>query len=55
MNSLLKKKFKRQPSAGKVLCTVFWDRKGVMLLDFLKRRQNISSECYIMTLTKLKA
>jgi len=43
------------PSAGKVMCTVFWDRKGVILLDFLEPAQTINSDCYIATLTKLKA
>jgi len=36
------------------MCTVFWDSKGVILLDFLEPRQTISSDCYIVTLTKLK-
>ena len=43
------------PSAGKVMCTVFWDRKGVILLDFLETGQTINSDRYIATLTKLKA
>ena len=43
------------PSAGKVMCTVFWDRKGVILLDFLEPGQTINSDRYIATLTKLKA
>jgi len=30
VNSPLKKKFKTLPSAGKVMCTVFWDRKRVI-------------------------
>ena len=29
------KEFKTQPSAGKVMTTVFWDAKGVIMLDFL--------------------
>ena len=37
------------------MCTVFWDRKGVILLDFLEPRQTITSDRYITTLTKLKA
>ena len=41
-------------SAGKVMCTVFWDRKGVMLLDFLEPGQTINSDHYIATLTKLE-
>ena len=43
------------PSAGKVMCTVFWDRKEVILLDFFQPRQTINSDHYIATLTKLKA
>jgi len=35
VNSPSKKKFKTLPSVGKLMCTVFWDRKGVILLDFL--------------------
>ena len=32
------KKFKMQPSAGKVMATVFWDAKVVIMLDFLPKR-----------------
>ena len=32
--SLRPKKFKMQPSAGKVMATVFWDAQGVIMLDF---------------------
>ena len=35
--SLRPKKFKTQPSAGKVMATVFWDAKGVIMLDFYPR------------------
>ena len=31
------KKFKTQPSAGKVMATVFWDAKGVIMLAFYQR------------------
>jgi len=51
----IEKKFKTLPSAGKVMCTVFWDRKGVILLDFLEPRQTINPDRYIVMLTKLKA
>ena len=50
----IEKKYKRQPSEGRVIGTVFWDRKGVILLDFLDLRKTINSECYITTLIKLK-
>ena len=36
VNSPSKKMFKALPSAGKVMCTVFWTTKGVTLLDFLE-------------------
>jgi transposase-like protein len=55
VNSPSKKKFKMLPSAGKVMCTVFWDRKGMFLPDFLEPRQTINSDHYIATLTKLNA
>jgi len=42
--SILKKKFKTQPSAGKVICSAFWDRKVVILLDFQEPGQTISSD-----------
>jgi len=35
VNSPSNKKFKTQPSAAEVMCTVFRDRKGVSLLDLL--------------------
>ena len=50
-----RKKFKTQPPEGKVIHTVLWDRKGIILLDFLEPRQTTNFDRYIMTLTKLKA
>jgi len=38
-----------------VVCTVFCSRKEVILLDFLEPSKTISSDFYIITLTKLKA
>ena len=55
MNSSSKKKFKTLLSAGKVICTVFWDRKAVIVLDFLEPGQTINSDLYVATMTKLKA
>jgi len=55
VNSPSKKKFKTQPSVGKAICTDIWERKDVILLDFLEHGQTISSDCYITMLTKLKA
>ena len=36
------KKLKIQPSAGKVIATVFWDAKGVIMLDSLPKRRLIT-------------
>jgi len=43
-----------QKSNGKVMCTVFWDTKGVIILDFLEVGANIDSDRYVETLAKLK-
>ena len=55
VNSPLKKKFKTQPSGDKVTWAVFWDRKQVILLDFLEPGQTKSADCHTMMLTKLNA
>jgi len=48
------KKFKQTPSAGKIMATVFWDRHGVLLIDFLPRGATINADRYCETLTKLR-
>lgn len=53
-NSPVRKKFKVSPSAGQVMATVFWDAKGVILLDFLYHG-TINAEHYCDTLTKLRS
>ncbi|KAJ4448973.1 hypothetical protein ANN_00365 [Periplaneta americana] len=35
--SAARTKFKQTLSVQKVMCTVFWDRKGILLIDFLPR------------------
>ena len=47
------KKFKMQPYAGKVMATVFWDAKGVML-DFLPKRSTITGVYYANLLDHLR-
>ena len=44
------KKLKSQQSAGKVMVTVFWDRFGVILVDFMSKEATINSDVYIDTL-----
>ena len=48
------KKFMTQPSAGKVMATVFWDAKGVIMLDFLPKRSTITGVYYANLLDQLR-
>ena len=48
------KKFKTQPSAGKVMVTVFLDAKGVIMLDFLPKRSTITGVNYAKLLDQLR-
>ena len=48
------KKFKTQPSAGKVMATVFWDTKGVILLDILPKKSTITGAYYANLLDQLR-
>ena len=41
-------------TARKVMLTVFWDCKGILLLDFLPTRTSFTSDYYIDLLVKLK-
>ena len=48
------KKFKTQPFADKVIATVFWDAKGVIMLDFLPKRSTITGVYYANWLDQLR-
>ena len=48
------KKFKTQPSAGKVMATVFLDAKGVIFVDFLPKRSTITGVYYANLLDQLR-
>ena len=48
------KKFKTQPSAGKVMATVFWDAQGVIMLDFLAKKSTITDAYYANLLDHLR-
>lgn len=39
-------KAKTTRSAGKVMCTVFWDRRGVLYVDFLRTQRTINAAYY---------
>ncbi|KAJ8728788.1 hypothetical protein PYW07_006484 [Mythimna separata] len=48
------KKFKVTPSAGKLMATVFWDSKGILLIEYTKKGQSITAASYATTLRNLK-
>lgn len=48
------KKFKVTQSAGKIMATVFWDHRGVLLVDFHPKGHNINAQTYCSTLKRLK-
>jgi len=52
--SLPAKKFKTSISAKKIMASVFWDRKGIILIDFLPQKKTITGVLYCETLKKLK-
>ena len=47
-------KVKAVPSARKRMATVFWDREGILLLDWLPEKTTISSDYYIEELKELR-
>lgn len=49
------KKFKTQPSAGKIMATVFWDSKGVILIDYKPPKTTITGAYYADLLKRLRA
>lgn len=49
------KKAKVILSAGKIMATVFWDARGILLIEFLGKGETINAERYCETLTKLRA
>jgi len=40
------KKFRVEKSAGKVMATVFWDAKGLLLLEFMPQKTTITGQTY---------
>lgn len=49
------KKAKCVLSTEKVMALVFWDVKGILLIDYLKKEKTITTEYYVSLLEKLKA
>ena len=52
--SLRPKKFTTEPSAGKVMTTVFWDAKGVIMLGFSSKRSTITWVYFANLLDQLR-
>jgi hypothetical protein len=44
------KKFKQMLSARKLMAIVFWDRKGVTMMEFMQQGTTITSGVYCETL-----
>lgn len=48
------KKAKPPLSSRKIMCTVFWDWQGILLVDWMERGTTINSTAYCETLKKLR-
>jgi len=48
-----KKETKAMPSAKKIMGTVFWDKEGCILIEFLEPGKTINAAHYVQTLLKL--
>lgn len=53
-NSPPPRKFRTKPSAGKVMLSVFWDSRGILLIDFLENGHTINGKYYCDLLSKLR-
>ena len=54
ISSPTKVKPKQDLTPRKVMCTVFWDRKGILLIDFLPWGQSVNAHAYCETIKKLR-
>ena len=50
----LSKKFRTQPSAGKVMATVLWDSKGIILIDYRPAGTPITGEYCVNVIKQLR-
>jgi hypothetical protein len=48
------KESKNAQSAGKVMASVLWDSKGILLIDYLQKGKTITGQYYTTLLEKLK-
>ena len=49
-----RKKFNQTFSTRQIMCTVFWNRQGVLLVEFLSQGTTMNSTVYCETLKKLR-
>ena len=49
-----RKKFKQMFSTRKMMCIIFWDSQGILLVEFLPQGTTINSDVYCETLKKLR-
>jgi len=47
-------KFKVVPSANKVMATVFWDMRGILLVEFQEHGRTVNASSYCNLLERLK-
>jgi hypothetical protein len=47
------KKLKKATSVHKVMATVFWDMKGLLLVDFIHKNETINADRYFQTPKKM--
>ena len=52
-NSPPPKKVRTQPSAAKIMVTIFWDSLGVLLIDYMPHKTTISGEYYAALMDRL--
>jgi hypothetical protein len=54
IDSPRQKKFKTQTSTSNVLVSVFWNKVGILLVDYLENYATITAKYYTALLNKLK-
>lgn len=47
-------KFKTQPSAGKIMASIFWDAEGILLIDYLPNKTTVTGVYYASLIEKLR-
>ncbi len=48
------RKFMEQASAGKIMCTVFSDAEGILLIDYMPHKVTVTGVYYADLLRKLR-